>query len=154
MPHDKKDYLLKLIQAWMNLKVRIASFVLIGNGAVLGTAVAVIKDKGVQSEGVFPLRLSALGIMLGSVALWIAYSYSSNYLTIQFEGKPKAPKPKRPLTKWQLELVAKSETLAFTNKWFNFFIFCSAGCLIATIGYLSGIIDGRLLCIATQPGCD
>jgi hypothetical protein len=157
MPDDNKKYLLDVIQAWVNLKVRVASFVLIGNGAVLGTAVAFIKEKGDLTEGLFALKISAFGILLGAVALWIAYSYFNSYLTIQFEGKPKpakAVKPKKEPTKRQLEIAAKMETMDFSNKSFKFFVFCSGLCLILSIAYLSGVVEGCIDCAAKHPGCE
>lgn len=74
MADESKDYLLKVVQAWIDLKSKIVNLVLIGNGVALTTSIAFLRDKGAEKfEGTFPLKSSALGILLGAVAMWVAY---------------------------------------------------------------------------------
>lgn len=151
-----KTSLSEIVQAWINLKIKIVTFVLIANSAVLGTAVAYIRDKADLFEGPFAVKIAAFGIGFGAAALWIAYSFSNNYLTGEFEEVPE-PKPiesKKQPPEWAVKFAARSKTMDFANKWFAFFILCSAMCLIASIGYLNGLVEGRLDCVAKHPGCE
>lgn len=154
MPDGDKEYALKVFQAWLDLKVKLAGFVLVANGAALATAIAFVKDKGPELEGVFTLKTSAFGLLFGGIALLIVRTFADGYFARNFERVTPPVKPKLP-PGWRAAFSAKWDrkfsTMAFTNKSFNFFILCSAACLLFSISYLAGIIDGRLSLIAGHP---
>jgi hypothetical protein len=154
---DNKDYRLKVFEAWVSFKLKLVNFALIANGAVLATVFTFIKEKGPNSEGLFPLKLGALGILFGAIALRIVWLYSDNFLTVQFEGQQKLTgpqKPKKPQSERTLKWEKKIKTMAFTNSVFGFFLFASALCLVGSIAYFSGVLEGIQDFIATHPGSE
>lgn len=80
-----KAHQLKVFQAWLDLKTKVAGWVLIGNGVALTTAVAFIKDKWLEMEGLFVLKFSAIGITLAAFALMAVKTFADGYLIHQLE---------------------------------------------------------------------
>lgn len=108
-----KAHQLKVFQAWLDLKTKVAGWVLIGNGVALTTAVAFIKDKGLEMEGLFVLKFSAIGITLAAFALMAVKTFADGYLIHQLE--PQKP-PTTKLRKW---FAGERMTLAVANRVFR-----------------------------------
>jgi hypothetical protein len=141
-----KEHQLKLFQAWLDLKTKLAGWALIGNGAALTSAVAFIRDKGPESEGVFVLNFSAFGIGLAAFALLIVQGFADGYLLRQL-GEEREPTTK--LGKW---LRGRPMTFSIANTAFNALIFLSAMSFMACVVYYSGVLEGRTSFYKEHPG--
>jgi hypothetical protein len=159
VPDEDKDYKLKVLQAWADLKFKVATLVLAANGAALATAISFVKDHGPKSEGLFPVKVAAVGLLFGAIALRIVWSFSDSFLTIAFEGEPKlaipvkTKKTKEP-PKWLAKWFANFNSMRFANRWFEIFAICSALCLVLSVGYLVGFVEAAIEFISKHPGAE
>ncbi|MCP1852753.1 MULTISPECIES: hypothetical protein [unclassified Bradyrhizobium] len=71
-----REYELKLVQAWAELKYRVANTVALANIGVLATAVAFMKDKGTDSSSLLALGTGTFGLLSAGIALIIVWSNS------------------------------------------------------------------------------
>jgi hypothetical protein len=78
----KKEFELKLVQAWTDTRYKVATVFLLGNGAAVATALTYIKDKGFDEPSVNALRSSLGGITAAVVALLIVWAVSEHLLAV------------------------------------------------------------------------
>ena len=71
-----REFLLKVVQAWADLRNKIATGVILINGGVLVTVVTGIKDKGESAPYLFALGSATLGMFAGIAALGLVWMLS------------------------------------------------------------------------------
>jgi hypothetical protein len=131
--NEGREYFLKLFQAWLDTKFKLASYALIGNAGALTVTLAFIKDKGPDfiSNPMFPLGASAVGIgtaVVGLIALGIGAE-------ITF------------ITQAQLFLMSERDltkvidperlTMRVSHTLFDALLFISGICFVVSVGFAS-----------------
>jgi hypothetical protein len=71
-----REYQLKLVQAWAELKNKIATMMALANVGLLATVVAFMKDKGPDSPSLFALGSGSFGLMSSGIALLMVWASS------------------------------------------------------------------------------
>lgn len=87
----KREYELKLIQAWSDGRSRIANIALIGNAAGLATALAFIKDKGHDEPSVRALNGCTLGMAFAFLALLLTWLITETAIDTAFKATGDEP---------------------------------------------------------------
>jgi hypothetical protein len=149
---DAKESRLKLLQAWLDIKFKIAGFVLIANGAALATAVAFLKEKGPELEGIFTLNAAVWGLMFGGIAITIPWLFSDSYFADHLDGAVPAQTETKSLPAWAQRLKTKWTPIRLVNAAFALFILLSAASLLGSVSYLMGVMDARKDFYDTHPG--
>ena len=83
---DVAENAVKPLQAWLDLKFKLGTLLLIGNGALIGTSVAFIKDMGPAAAETFPLWSGVVGLSTAGLALVIVADYADDRLELCIEG--------------------------------------------------------------------
>lgn len=76
----KREFALKVVQAWADSRNKIATGVAVLNGAVLATTVTILKDKGEIEPYVTALHSSLFGITAAIFALALVWGLSEHVL--------------------------------------------------------------------------
>lgn len=130
MATDEREYLLKVLQVWLDAKHKIASIVLLANGATLATALAFIKEEGSNAEGVFAFRASGFGIYFGALAFISVWGYSDSIFERLF----------RHLHNPEATIDTNTVALKRINTIFYILTTLSGVCFLACVAYLSRIL--------------
>jgi hypothetical protein len=67
----EKDHKFKILVAWADIKIKVATLVLVANGAAFATAFAFVKDAGPTGLGRDPMNVAAIGMLFGAIAIRI-----------------------------------------------------------------------------------
>lgn len=137
MPSEfDRDFLLKAVQAWLNLKLKIAGYVVIANAAALATAVAVLKDKPTSTPASEALKVSSAGLFAGAVAVAVIGMMGESVLERMIKFAPAknrtidAAKIVHPVVSISIWLLVMASFLCFT----------------LGIAFLQGYTDGGIMC--------
>ena len=71
-----REYQLKVVQAWAELKNKVANTVALANIGLLATVVAFMKDKGTDYPSLFALSSGTAGLGSAALAMLIVWSNS------------------------------------------------------------------------------
>jgi len=148
----EKEHQLKVLQAWIDLKFKVAGYVLLANGAALATSVAFLKEKGPEIEGMHGLSTASLGLLSGALAVLVASAFSTAVLSNQFEGERKIPEKKKPDPEWAKKVEAFFCSMRGANLAFNIFVVASALSLMVSLAFLSGVMEARRDFYEKNPG--
>lgn len=121
----QREFELKLIQTWSDARYKIASLLLLGNGAAIATVLTFLKDKGPDELAMFVLDWSTMGLVCAGFATLFTWMVTESAL-----GKAAAVDKKdsvfKPLSHWLVYLVFMAAIIG------------SAGSLVTGLSFLKG----------------
>jgi hypothetical protein len=136
MPSDfDREFLLKATQAWLDLKIKVLSYLVIANGVAIATAVSILKDDPLSAPANETLKSATTGLAAGALAI----------LVVSLLGEATLEK----LIKFAASKTRVIDASALAHPFVSLFLW-----LLAAISFLSFSAGIWFLCGYVQAGID